>query len=103
MEIALAKQPTGPLECAGCHDAAKRSTYKVVADVPRLEAGQTDAMLLVAPAPKSAAKDAPRSVVAFDHKAHEAKVNRCSACHHDARSQGVPACSQCHTPGGKED
>ncbi|MDI3492642.1 MAG: hypothetical protein PWP17_525 [Desulfomicrobiaceae bacterium] len=103
MEIALAKQPTGPLECAGCHDVAKRSTYKVVADVPRLEAGQTDAMLLVAPAPKSAAKDAPRSVVAFDHKAHEAKVNRCSACHHDARSQGVPACSQCHTPGGKED
>lgn len=103
MEVAKAKQPSGPLECGGCHDAAKRTTYKVIPDVPRLQAGQAASMLLIAPAPKTAAKDAPRSVVPFDHKGHEAKVDRCSACHHDARAKGVPACSQCHTPGGTQD
>jgi hypothetical protein len=104
MEVAKAKLPTGPVECSGCHDQAKRTTYKVLPNVPRLEAGQSASMLLMPAIPKLAG-DAPlrRSVVPFDHKGHEAKVNGCSACHHDARRQGVPACSQCHTPAGKKE
>ena len=102
MEIAKAKQPSGPVECAGCHDATVRANFKKVADVPRLEAGQSDFALLMAP-PKAGAEPALINAVPFNHKLHEEKNGNCSACHHNASSKGVTACSECHTSLGKEE
>lgn len=102
MEIGKAKQDTGPLECAGCHDAAVRAGFKKIADVPRLEAGQSDFALLMAPI-NSTGQSVPLNVVPFNHKLHEEKNENCSVCHHNAASKGVVACSQCHTSLGKEE
>lgn len=103
-EIAKAKQPTGPIVCAGCHDATVRAGYKQipVQDIPRLEAGQADFALLMAPSAPSAEPKLLKAVP-FKHKAHEEKNSNCSVCHHNASSKGVTACSQCHTSLGKEE
>ncbi len=103
MEIAKAKQPSGPVECAGCHDASVRATFKKVADAPRLEAGQSDFFLLMAEPAKPAAEPALVNAVPFNHKKHEEKNENCSVCHHTASTKGVIACSQCHTSLGKEE
>ena len=106
MEIAKAKQPSGPVECASCHDAAVRAEFKQVADIPRLEAGQTDFMLLMAEPAKPAepaAEPVLVNAVPFNHKLHEDKNENCSVCHHTASAKGVVACSQCHTSLGKEE
>lgn len=103
MEIAKAKQPTGPVECAGCHDATVRATFKKVADVPRLEAGQSDFFLLMAEPAKPAAEPTLVNAVPFNHKKHEEKNENCSVCHHTSSAKGVVACSQCHTSLGKEE
>ena len=106
MEIAKAKQPAGPVECASCHDAAVRAEFKQVADIPRLEAGQTDFMLLMAEPAKPAepaAEPVLVNAVPFNHKLHEDKNENCSVCHHTASAKGVVACSQCHTSLGKEE
>lgn len=102
MELGKAKQATGPLECAGCHDATVRAGFKKIADVPRLEAGQPDYALLMAPV-KNASQPVPINAVPFNHKLHEEKIENCSTCHHNAASKGVMACSQCHTSLGKEE
>lgn len=102
MEIAKAKKDTGPIVCAGCHDAKLRAGYKVVKETTRLEAGQTDYALLMAPV-KPGTEQKQFSAVSFNHKAHEEKTENCSACHHNAMTKGVVACSQCHTPLGKEE
>lgn len=102
MEVAKAQQPTGPVECAGCHDATVRAGFKKVADVPRLEAGQSDFALMMAPA-ASNAQPTLINAVPFNHKLHEEKNENCSVCHHNASSKGVIACSQCHTSLGKEE
>ncbi len=101
-EIKKANQATGPLECAGCHDATVRAGFKKLTDIPRLEAGQTDFMLLAAPTAPSAEPKL-LNAVAFNHKAHEEKADNCAVCHHAASSKGVAACSTCHTPLGKEE
>jgi mono/diheme cytochrome c family protein len=102
-EIAKAKQPSGPIECAGCHDATVRAGYKKVVDVPRLEAGQTDHMLLMAEPAQASAEPALINAVPFNHKMHEEKNANCSICHHTSSTKGVVACSQCHTSLGKEE
>ena len=102
MEIGKAKQPSGPLECAGCHDAMIRATFKKVADIPRLEAGQSDFSLLMA-APKPGPEPKLLNAVPFNHKLHEEKNDNCSACHHNASAKGVVRCSECHTSLGKEE
>lgn len=103
MEIGKAKQPTGPVECAGCHDAGVRAGFKKVADVPRLEAGQSDYALLMAATAKAGTEPKLVSAVPFNHKLHEEKNENCSVCHHNASSKGVIPCSQCHTSLGKEE
>lgn len=103
MEIGKAQQPTGPVECAGCHDATVRAGFKKVADVPRLDAGQTDFALLMGAPAKDGVEPKLVSAVPFNHKLHEDKSENCSVCHHNASSKGVIACSQCHTSMGKEE
>ena len=112
IEVGKALQPSGPLVCAGCHDATVRAEFKKVADVPRLEAGQSDYSLLMATLAKPSSESTlvkPASeptlvnAVPFNHKLHEEKNENCSACHHNASSKGVIPCSQCHTSLGKEE
>lgn len=105
LDIAKSNQPTGPAECAGCHDATVRANFKHIAETPRLDAGQKDFTLLVAESSSPATTYQPSlvNVVPFNHKLHEDKTGNCSVCHHTAASKGVVACSQCHTALGKEE
>jgi hypothetical protein len=90
---------TGPVECAGCHDAAAQQKFEKIDTVPRMERKQPDAVLL-----KRAPKENPAdneilnrmSFVPFDHKAHEGYNNTCRACHHET----LKACNECHTMSG---
>ncbi|MCT4536399.1 sulfate respiration complex hexadecaheme cytochrome HmcA [Halodesulfovibrio sp.] len=98
---------TGPISCGGCHGVkAEKEASKVTPK--RLFRGQPDAALIV---PDTTAKSdiAP---VAFDHKFHEANVEKCGTCHvngigneqygfkplygdmHDAQS--TASCVGCH-------
>lgn len=105
LDVAQNDQPTGPLECAGCHDATVRANFKYIAQTPRLDAGQKDFTLLVAKStsPATTIKPALVNAVPFNHKLHEDKANNCSVCHHTASTNGVVACSQCHSVLGKEE
>jgi hypothetical protein len=85
---------TGPLDCAGCHDAARVAAVKFFADAPRLDANQPDITLLQPG--KGDAGTARMSTVIFDHKAHEAACTNCRACHHES----LRACRECHTMAG---
>lgn len=100
--IAKTGQPSGPVACATCHDAAIRSTFKQVRDIPRLNAGQADVILLMTEA-KAKAEPVVQNVVPFNHKGHEEKTATCSSCHHNAFSKGVVSCGQCHTALGKKE
>lgn len=95
-------QKAGPVECRGCHAADAQAAFEVVADVPRIERNQPDAVLLAAPlpptAPDTAAAPARMQAVAFDHRAHETQAADCRGCHHAA----LDKCSTCHTPRGIE-
>lgn len=106
-----AKKPdaAAPITCAGCHgDKAKfdietrnaKAVEGVDAGKIRLLRGQPDATLVKAGVSAKAMADAPGlGQVAFPHKAHEAKVGSCSACHHAA----LTSCSaDCHTPVGSK-
>jgi hypothetical protein len=92
----------GPVECAGCHDAAAQRKIKKVASVPRMPGKQPDIVLL-----RSAHQGAPAGIenlkrmnfVAFDHKAHETYTDTCRGCHHES----LKACTECHTPDGKKE
>jgi hypothetical protein len=90
----------GPVNCAGCHDAAEQAKIRKLKDIPRLKRNQPDAVLLAprttatvettmppAPAPK---------VVAFNHLEHETNVASCRSCHHAS----LERCSECHTAAG---
>jgi Class III cytochrome C family len=89
----------GPVECAGCHDAAAQRKIEKVASVPRMQGKQPDIVLL-----KSAHQGMPADIeklnrmnfVPFDHKAHETYTDTCRGCHHES----LRACTECHTPDG---
>ncbi|MBI5062265.1 MAG: cytochrome c3 family protein, partial [Desulfatitalea sp.] len=76
---------TGPVECAGCHDAAAQQKIERVEAVPRMEGKQPD-MVLLKRAPKENPADneilSRMNFVPFDHKAHESYNNTCRGCHH---------------------
>ena len=97
--------PTGPLECAGCHDAnvvkhyeADETDKKKMQDT-RLERNQPDAVLMFAVSEKQEKQQGSMLPVSFNHKFHEGAVPSCSSCHH----KKIAACSSCHTVEGKED
>jgi len=97
-ELALTRpdDKSGPLECAGCHDAARQEAIEVVADPPRLKRGQPDFVLLSAPE-----EDLERSklnTVPFSHIGHERATNTCRVCHHETLAR----CNECHTLPGQD-
>jgi len=85
-------EATGPVRCAGCHEAAALATIARLADVPRLLDGQPDRLLIH---PEGARAPAVR----FDHAGHEASGLFCTTCH-EQRTAGarVPerTCTDCH-------
>jgi hypothetical protein len=92
----------GPIQCSGCHDPRQQALIEKVANVPRMERHQPDAVLVKTGLksdsndPAAAGRMAP---VPFDHKAHEGYNDTCRQCHHAA----LTSCSECHTiQGAKE-
>ena len=83
---------TGPVKCAGCHDAAEQAKIEKVKAPPRLMARQKDFILLKTKGGKAEA-------VPFDHKAHEG-VGFCTTCHtrdvkqHETTEEGCVSCHQ---------
>ncbi len=109
-----------PQTCASCHTAEAQNAIPVLENVPRLERGQPDMVILHSKADAAATTAATASDTAetpavtstqeqtqqaqglepvlFNHKAHE-QVAQCSVCHHTGLNNG--GCSSCHTPAGK--
>lgn len=92
----------GPTDCSGCHDAVKQTQIAKLENVPRYKRNQPDSVLL-----SLWLKDAWESKnpskqfvnpVAFNHKTHEASVDKCYSCHHAS----MESCSSCHTRNGSE-
>ena len=93
----LRESVAGPVTCAGCHDAQERQQILVLDEVPRLERGQPDRVLVHA-----APDDLPQMkmpTVPLDHLHHENAVTTCRACHHET----LAACNVCHTLQGIRD
>jgi hypothetical protein len=91
----------GPATCSGCHDAGIQKKIAQVKDIPRLERGQPDAVLVQAVRTGGEKLDpfTRPKVVPFNHVGHEGYADNCRVCHHASLS----ACGQCHTlEGAKE-
>jgi hypothetical protein len=96
--IANTKQ-AGPIGCVGCHDADHQMGIEVLADVPRMQRNQPDAVLVKTGPPPVPGDPSPpvMNPVPFDHLAHETYNDSCKVCHH----ADLASCSSCHTTTGK--
>ncbi len=93
---------TGPVQCAGCHDATEQQKIAVVENVARLNRNQPDTVLLASwmtvDGGSAQAMQKHMIPVAFNHVAHEGKTVSCRSCHHETLSK----CADCHTETGGE-
>ena len=92
VKMTAKKKDAGPVQCAGCHDAAVQAQYKVAGDIPRMKRNQPDAVLI------KKGKTGKMDRVAFAHKAHEGYADNCRVCHH----KEMTACNDCHTVAGQK-
>lgn len=93
------KMESGPIDCAGCHDAAARAKIEKVWPVPRMERKQPDAVLLKTPPAADGTEPeggGRMDLVPFDHQAHENYNDTCRVCHHET----LRPCHECHTLAG---
>lgn len=98
--LAVQGKSTGPMECAGCHDAARQASIEKLARVPRIKTRQPDTVFVKAQASEEAGAEAVgMNPVPFDHKAHEAYNDTCRVCHHAS----LTGCIDCHTVPGKKE
>ncbi len=94
----------GPVDCKGCHSAEGLDEIDRVEDVPRLERGQPDA-LIMADWLKAARESGEMpsqlmAAAAFDHLQHEKTgPDTCRKCHHES----LEACRECHKSKGVEE
>ena len=100
-KLTAKNKDAGPYQCSGCHDAKHQALIEKVADVPRLERNQPDAVMVkIAAKPGNPEPIKNRMLpVPFDHKAHEGYNDTCRVCHHAA----ISPCAQCHTIEGNKD
>jgi hypothetical protein len=77
---------SGPVDCAGCHDAARQRAIATLAAPPRIDRKQPAMVAIKAPGAKAGA-------VRFNHLGHEDKAPFCSTCHH----RGLRPCRECHS------
>ncbi len=87
---------SGPVDCAGCHDADRQQAIEAVEKPPRLDAGQPDFVLLAAA--ENERVESKLATVPFSHVGHEGFNSTCRVCHHE----GTNACNECHTLAGGE-
>ncbi len=85
---------SGPVECAGCHDAERRSQIAVVENPARFDRNQPDFLLLRAPLEEL--EHSKMKTVPFPHTEHENALPTCRVCHHET----LKKCDQCHTLAG---
>jgi hypothetical protein len=81
---------SGPVDCAGCHDAARQKAIATLARPPRIDRKQPATVVIKAPGAKA-------GPVPFNHLGHEDKAPFCSTCHH----RGLKPCRECHALGGE--
>jgi len=100
-QLAAKDKDAGPAQCSGCHDPRQQALLEKIADPPRMERNQPDAVLV-----KTGLKGGnPEPVtnrmrpVPFDHRAHEGYNNSCRQCHH----ADLKSCATCHTVQGDEE
>ncbi len=101
VKLTASGKDAGPVQCSGCHDSRQQEIIEKVADVPRLDRKQPDA-ILVKTGIKNDHADLPTGrmlPVPFDHKAHEGYNDSCRQCHHAA----LTSCSECHTVQGAKE
>jgi hypothetical protein len=93
---------SGPVNCAGCHDALELAKIRPLKEIPRLKRNQPDAVLLTpmgTAAPAVSGQPAPPAkAVAFNHYKHEGQVSSCRTCHHAS----LQRCGECHTAAGDQ-
>jgi nitrate/TMAO reductase-like tetraheme cytochrome c subunit len=73
----------------------QQAMIEKLADIPRMERGQPDALLvkLYADEQRPDNPSVRMNAVPFDHKAHEGYNDSCRVCHHAE----LTACASCHT------
>jgi len=90
--------PSGPVDCGGCHDGSRQQGYERLAEVPHLDMNQPKKPSLLAAAVNDRALSRMQTVP-FDHGAHERYTATCRDCHH----KSLAACNTCHTMKGSAD
>ena len=94
--IGCHRERSGPVKCSACHDIKERRKITKSEDVPRLDIGQPDDVLIGFNSPGNN-KDqnfTGMNPVPFDHKMHEQSQDTCRICHHAE----LESCTKsCHT------
>ncbi|MEW6079797.1 MAG: sulfate respiration complex hexadecaheme cytochrome HmcA [Thermodesulfobacteriota bacterium] len=95
------KMESGPIDCAGCHDAEAQAKIEKVWPLPRMERKQPDVALLKTASKPAGEEEKPTRMnyVPFDHKGHETYNDTCRVCHHES----LQPCNQCHTLTGTKE
>lgn len=101
-------EAVGPIECAGCHDAARWAGYRRKAPQDAtIYVKQPAALQLSASVHPDSditrrglePRGSSMTLVYFNHGLHEKSQESCGVCHHSTVRQ---PCSACHTPQGDE-
>jgi hypothetical protein len=91
----------GPFTCNGCHSPGQQALIERVKDVPRMERGQPDYLIVKTSGTdvKEANPLTRMNHVPFNHRAHEQYNDTCRVCHHKA----LDDCARCHSLEGSKD
>ena len=100
-ETLAKKKDSGPVSCAGCHDADQQMEIATLENVPRMKRNQPDVVFVKTGAksgltPEGALRT---KAVPFNHQSHETYNDTCRACHHAS----LASCADCHTVTGTKD
>jgi Class III cytochrome C family len=83
--------------CGECHDLEKQKAILKLDEIPRLERGQPDSVLIRLSQEEGG--ESRMNAVPFDHLGHEAATSTCRQCHHET----LKPCKDCHTLKGSDE